>query len=447
LRAAGPIGPSRPPLPGAGQADVVVVGAGLTGLWAAYALRRLAPQRSVTVLEAEHVGFGASGRNGGWLSHLVPGNRARYATGPGGTGGAARLQAAMVAGIDEVLATCTREGIDADQHRGGNLVVATTPAGLHRLHEVRAADLRYGLGAEQSELLDARHTRERVDVHGAVGGLLHPMVARVDPAKLVTGLAAAVERLGGVIHERTLVKAVAPGRVQTSRGELAAGSVLVCTEGYGGPMLGRRSIIPINSSMIATEPLAGSDWQRIGWAGRECLSDAAHTFVYAQRTADDRIAIGGRGRPYRFGSGIARRGETHPRTVAELLGRLATFFPGVSFGVAHAWSGVLGVTRDWCATVRYDPGRGIGLAAGYAGHGVTAAHVAGRTLADLVLERDSDLVRLPWVGHRSRRWEPEPLRWLGVTASLRMMAGADDAEARTGRPSRRAALLGRLLGQ
>ena len=233
----------------------MVVGAGLTGLWAAYALRRLAPRRSVTVLEAEHVGFGASGRNGGWLSHLVPGNRARYAAGPRGIDGAVRLQAAMVAGIDEVLATCARESIDADQHRGGHLVVATTPAGLHRLHQVRAADLRYGLAADQSELLDAGRTGRRIDVHGAVGGLLHPMVVRVDPAKLVTGLADAVERLGGVIHERTRVDEVGPGRVLTARGELAAGSVLVCTEGYGGPLLGRRSIIPINSSMIVTEPL------------------------------------------------------------------------------------------------------------------------------------------------------------------------------------------------
>jgi glycine/D-amino acid oxidase-like deaminating enzyme len=407
LRAAGRTGPTRPPLPGAGQADVVVVGAGLTGLWAAYALRRSAPQRSVTLLEAEHVGFGASGRNGGWLSHLVPGNRARNAAGPGGTGGAVRLQAAM--------------------------------------REVCAADLRYGLGAEQSELLDARCTRERVDVQGAVGGLLHPMVARVDPAKLVIGLAAAVERLGGVIHEQTRVQAVAPGRVLTSRGELVAGSVLVCTEGYGAPMLGRRSIIPVNSSMIATEPLAGSDWQRIGWTGRECLSDAAHTFVYAQRTADDRIAIGGRGRPYRFGSGIAVRGETHPRTVAELLGRLRTFFPGVSFEVAHAWSGVLGVTRDWCATVRYDPGRGIGLAAGYAGHGVTAAHVAGRTLADLVLGRESELVDLPWVDHRSPRWEPEPVRWVGVHGMYRLFRLADRWEERRG--AQRTSLLARVGGR
>ena len=445
LCSAGQTAPTRPPLPGPGETDIAVVGGGFTGLWAAYALRRLAPQRSVTVLEAEHVGFGASGRNGGWLSHLVPGNRARYSAGPGGHAAVARLQGALITAIDEVLATCTREGIDADQHRGGQLTVATTHAGLHRLRAERDADLRYWLRPDQSELLDAGAVRDRIEVTGAAGGLLHPMVVRVDPAKLVTGLAAAVERLGGVIHERTRVRAAGPGRVATDRGELRAESVLVCTEGYGGPLLGHRSIIPINSSMIVTEPLAAADWARIGWAGRECLSDAAHTFVYAQRTADDRIAIGGRGRPYRFDSGIAARGETHPRTVAELTDRLRTFFPAVPFEVSHAWSGVLGVTRDWCATVRYDADRGLGVAAGYAGHGVTAAHLAGSTLADLVLGRDSDLVGLPWVDHRSPRWEPEPVRWLGVHGMYRLFRLADAWEERHG--AERTSLLARLGGK
>ena len=448
LRATGRTAPTRPPLPGSGETDVAVVGAGFTGLWAAYALRRLAPERSVTVLEAEHVGFGASGRNGGWLSHLVPGNPARFASGPGGHAAATRMQAALVTAIDDVLAACAREGIDADQHRGGHLAVATTRAGLHRLRAQRDLDLSYGLRPDQCELLDAGGVRDRIDVAGAVGGLAHPMVVRIDPAKLVTGLGAAVEGLGGVIHERTRVQAVEPGRVRSDRGELAAGSVLVCTEGYGGPLLGPRSIIPVNSSMIVTEPLTEADWARIGWDARECLSDAAHTFVYAQRTADDRIAIGGRGRPYRFNSGIAAGGETSPRTVAELSGRLRTFFPDVPFTVAHAWSGVLGVTRDWCATVRYDADRGLGVAAGYAGHGVTAAHLAGTTLAELVLGRSSERVGLPWVDHRSPRWEPEPVRWLGVHGMYRLFRLADSWEERRGadRTSLLARLGGRLAG-
>ena len=203
--------PTRPPLPGPGSTDIAIVGAGLTGLCAAYALRRLAPDRSVTVLEAEHVGFGASGRNGGWLSHLVAGDRARYAAGPGGLDGAVRMQAAVLAGIDEVLDLCAREGIEAEQHRGGHLAVATTPAGLHRLRAAQQADLRYGLAREQSQLLGARATRDRIDAHGALGGLWHPMVVRINPAKLVTGLAAAVQRHGAVIHERTRVHRVEPG--------------------------------------------------------------------------------------------------------------------------------------------------------------------------------------------------------------------------------------------
>ena len=349
LHAAGRTAPTRAPLPGAGQADVVIVGAGLTGLWAAHALRRLAPQLSVTLLEAEQVGFGASGRNGGWLSHLVPGNRARYAAGPGGVDGAVRLQAAMLAGIDEVLAVCRREGIEADLHRGGNLVVATTPAGLHRLRDVRDADRRYGLTGPQSELLDARRTRDRVDVHGAVGGLLHPMVARLDPAKLVTGLANAVQLAGAVIHERTRVHTVAPGGVRTDRGDVAAGSVLVCTEGYGGPLLGARSLIPVNSSMIVTEPLSERDWaaHRLGRTG---VPQRLRAHLHLRPAHGRRPDRGRRARPaVPLQLAIEASGQTHPHTVRELLARLNGYFPGVPFEVAHAWSGVLGVTRDWCA--------------------------------------------------------------------------------------------------
>ena len=355
---------------------MAIVGAGLTGLWAAYALRRLAPHRSVTVLEAEHVGFGASGRNGGWLSHLVPGNRARSPPDRAGIAGAARLQAAMVAAIDEVLAawparastpTCTGAATWCRDHPGRPAPAAPGPGGRPALRPAPRAVRAAG----------RRRTRERIDVHGAVGGLLHPMVVRIHPAKLVTGLAAAVERQGAVIHERTRALASSPGRVRTDRGELRAGMVLICIEGYGGPLLGRRSIIPVNSSMIVTEPLAGRDWARIGWAGRECLSDAAHTYIYAQRTADDRIAIGG-------GAGRTATTPGSPRAVRRTPAPCGSCWPGCTRSSPRwrsRWPtpgpGVLGVTRDWCATVRFDPERGLGVAAGYAGHGVTAAYLAG----------------------------------------------------------------------
>ncbi len=433
---------ARAPLTSSDEVDVAVVGAGFTGLWTAYYLSRAAPQLRVAVLEAEHVGYGASGRNGGWLSHLMPGNRARYAAGAGGLGGVVALQRAMTQGVDEVLRVTEAEQIAADQHRGGNLVLASTPASLGRLRARREADLHYGLAPDESILLSAERTRSRVNADRVLGGVYYPGVARIHPAKLARGLARAVEAGGVTIYERSPAQQVRPGAVVTPRATLTARHVLVCAEGYAGPLLGRRRIIPINSSMIVTEPLSAAEWRRIGWESAECLSDAAHMFIYAQRTADDRIAVGGRGVPYRFGSGTGSDGATAERTARALRARLERYFPDADLRVAHAWSGVLGVTRDWCASVRHDPATSLGSACGYAGHGVTAANVAARTLVDLVLDRDTELTRLPWVNHRSPNWEPEPVRWLGVHGMYRLFRAADAWEERRG--SARTSLLARI---
>ena len=426
-----------------GAADEVVLGGGYTGLWAAYRLLEAEPGRSVVVCEAEHVGWGASGRNGGWLSHLVPGNPAVYARARG-TGAAVALQRAIVDGIDDVLDVCAREEIDVDAVRGGELDLATTPAGAARLAQRRAADLRFGLLDDEIVSLDAAAAHARVHAAGTRGALHYPAVTRIHPGKLVTGLAAAVERRGGVILEGTRVEAVEPGAVRTSAGTVAAGAVLICTEGYTP---GRR-LAPVNSSMIVTQRLSDAQWARIGWNARECLGDAAHVYCYAQRTADGRIAIGGRGAPYRFGSGTGGDGTTPRRTVQELLGRLRRLFPGVAFEVEHAWSGVLGVTRDWGASVAFDRATGIGSSSGYAGHGVTASAVAARTLVDLALSRDTPFTGLPWVDHASRPWEPEPIRYLGIHGMYRVFRLADAHEERTGRAttSPLARIGGRLAG-
>ena len=420
--------------------DLLVVGGGFTGLWTAYYAKRLDPGLSIAVLEAEQVGYGASGRNGGWLSALIPGNRAVYArSSPGGIGSVRDFQQELFASVDEVLQVCADEGIDADQHRGGNLVVATTPAGLTRLDARRAADLRFGYAGRDVVRLDEDAVRERVAVAPARGGLYYPDVARIDPAKLVVGLADRLRQAGVRISEGTRVVEISSGRVATPDGVVTADKVVCATEGYSGPLLGDRTVIPINSSMVVTEPLPDDCWDRIGWRDGECLSDSAHTFVYAQRTADGRIAIGGRGRPYRFRSGTGGSGDTHRRTVEELRGRLEQFFPGLDFPIAHAWSGVLGVTRDWCAGVRWDPAARVGSIRGYAGHGVTATNLAARTVVDRAFERRTPLVDLPWNEHDSGRWEPEPLRWVGVHSMYRLFRLADDWEER--RQSRRTSLL------
>ncbi|MFH8574241.1 NAD(P)/FAD-dependent oxidoreductase [Streptomyces sp. NPDC017993] len=419
-----------------GEQDLVIVGGGLTGLWAAYHAALDRPAAKITVLEAEEVGYGASGRNGGWLSPLIPGNRAVYAEaarkrGQDGAAAVASFQREMEGAIDDTLRVLEEEGIQADQHRGGHLRVATTPAAMKRLELTHAADLANGYRAEDLELLDAEAVTKRIAIRPALGGLLTRSTVRIDPAKLIHGLAAVVEAKGVRILEGTRATHIAPGAVTTERGSVRATTVLSCLEAYSGQIdsdargLGKRDIIPVNSSMIVTNRLPERVWERIGWQGRECLGDAAHTFVYAQRTADDRIAIGGRGTPYAFNSGTPGQGSVDARTVRTLSDRLQLFFPGVQFTIEHAWRGAIGVTRDWCAGITFDPATRIGVVRGFAGHGVTATHLAARTLLDRAAGRDSALTQLPWNDHDSGRWEPEPLRWLGVHAMYRLFGVAD----------------------
>lgn len=417
----------RPGLPGDIEVDVAIVGGGYSGLWTAYYLKTLQPDISVAVLEARFAGFGASGRNGGWLTNAVTGGRDQYVR-THGQQAAIDQQRASNGAVDEVIRVCRVEGIDADIVKGGELNIARTPAQLARLQEFAAAEAYWP--DTDIESLTAKQTAERVGVDGVLGGVWHPHCARVHPVKLVKGLAEAVERLGVKIYEDTEVIEISPGRAHTARSIVRAQHVIRATEGFTANLAGHhRQWLPMNSSMIVTEHLPSQLWESIGWTRGEVLGDFAHVYMYAQRTVDDRIAFGGRGVPYRFGSQIDSSGETHSRTVKSLASLLREFFPSIAdVQVAHAWSGVLGVPRDWAATVGIDRSSGLGWAGGYVGTGVTSTNLAGRTLADLILERNTDLTRLPWVGHRARQWEVEPLRWLAVRGIYGLYRYADSVE-------------------
>jgi len=426
------------------------VGAGYTGLWTAYYLLEADPSLRVVVLEAETAGFGASGRNGGWCSALFPAALSKLARLPGSGREAALAQhAAMRAAVDEVLRVAAVEDIDAHARKGGTVVLARNPAQL-RAARVEVAEARtWGRDEHDLRLLDADEARSRLGASDTLGGTFTGDCAAVHPARLVRGLARAVERRGGQIHEQTRVTSIGPGRAVTEHGTVRADVVVRATEGYTPTLDGQeRTMVPVYSLVVATAPLTAATWDRIGLHDRETFSDHRHLIVYGQRTADDRLVFGGRGAPYHFGSRIEPGFDRVERVFAALRRTLVDLFPDVAGrGFTHAWGGPLAIPRDWTASVGLDLGTGIGWAGGYVGDGVATTNLAGRTLADLVLRRDTAITRLPWVGHRSRRWEPEPLRWLGVTAALRTMAAADAEEVRTGRPSRRAALLGRLLGR
>jgi glycine/D-amino acid oxidase-like deaminating enzyme len=420
----------RSSLPGPEEADVCIVGAGYTGLWTAYYLKLARPSLRVVVLEAAFAGFGASGRNGGWVTAEPIGSRQRYARGPGGAAGVRNLEAALRSTVDEIGRVCATESIDCDFVQGGRLSVATTTAQLARMRAALEASRAWGDGQDVLAFLSGPELAERIKIAGALGALFAPHSARIQPASLVAGLAAAAERHGVIIYEATPVTAIEPHLARTVFGDVRARIVLRCTEGFTARLPGlHRTLLPMNSSMVVTEPLDDATWQQIGWTGMETLADEAHAYIYAQRTADNRIAIGGRGVPYRFGSAVDDRGETSPQTVESLRAILGRLFPAAATArLEHAWSGVLGVPRDWCAAVNYNPGTGLGWAGGYCGHGVLAANLAGRTLTDLVAGEKSDLTALPWVGYRSRTWEPEPARWAGVHGLYALFRTADRLE-------------------
>ncbi|MFG3710021.1 NAD(P)/FAD-dependent oxidoreductase [Micromonospora sp. NPDC047730] len=437
----------RPPLTGDADADVVIVGAGYTGLWTAYYLAVADPTLRITVLEAQVAGYGASGRNGGWCSALFPTSLPALAR-RHGRDAAIAMQRALHATVAEVGRVVAAEGIDCDWAYGGTVMLARTAPQLDRARAAVAEARAYGLGPEDLALLDADEATARCAAEGVRGGTYTPHCAAVHPARLVRGLALAVERRGVTIHEGTRVTRIRPGAAVTPAGTVRAPVVVRATEGYTPGLPGqRRAVAPVYSLMVATAPLPAATWARIGLAERETFSDHRHVIVYGQRTADGRLAFGGRGAPYHFGSRVSPAHDREPAVFAALRRTLGELFPvlGPDVPVTHTWGGPLGVARDWAASVGFDRADGLAWAGGYVGDGVGTSNLAGRTLADLIRGERTDLTALPWVNHRSPKWEPEPLRWLAVNAGLRLMFSADAAENRTNRPSRRATLFTRLL--
>ena len=428
----------RRALGGDTTADVAVVGAGLTGLWTAYYLLERDPSLRIAVLEKHIAGFGASGRNGGWCSALFPASTAALAR-EHGRDAALAMRRAMVDTVDEVGRVAAAEGVDCDFVRGGTLSLARTPL---QLEAARAEVLEArGYGVDDLSLI-------ATTVGGALGASVDPACARLHPAKLVRGLARVLEARGVAIYEQTEVLDWSAGSVTTTRGTVSAPHVVVATEGYGATLpKSRRSILPLYSLMIATEPLDDAVWADIGIEHGQTFTDFRHLLVYGQRTADNRFAFGGRGARYHWGSAIRDGYDRVPRVFDHLRAALVDLFPqAAAAAVTHRWGGPLGVPRDWHAAVRYDPATGFGTAGGYVGDGLSTTNLAGRTLADLVTGTDSEIVHLPWVGHRSPRWEPEPLRFVGANLGTIAMGVADTEERFTRRPSITARLMGPLVG-
>jgi len=447
----------RPALDGDADVDVAIVGGGYTGLWTAYSLLKTDPSLSVMVIERDAVGFGASGRNGGWCVGEMAGELSG-AVAQSDRDGGIRMTRAVMDTVDEVGRVVAEEAIDCGFAKGGVLRLARTAPQLDRQRVWAEEMSAHGFGDSDVRSLDAGEAVDRLAATDVLGAVHFVQAARIQPARLVRGLADSVERLGGTIVEATAVTEIVPAtamrssvgtraKAVTSRGVVTANVVVRATDAYTRDLSGhRRTLVPLYSLMIATEPLPDEVWDEIGLREMETFSDDRRMVIYGQRTTDGRIAFGGRGAPYRFGSGIDAATEQSPEVHKKIAETLVELFPVLKdVAITHNWGGVLGVPRDWRPSVGLDHTTGLAWAGGYVGEGVAISNLAGRTLADLIVGTESDIVTLPWVQHRSRKWEPEPLRWLGINAARSLAARADDQEAAGNKPSRLSDFVDRLV--
>lgn len=417
--------------------DVVIAGAGFTGLWTALGILTNQPDAKVLVLEKHVVGYGASGRNGGWVSALFPTETPALIR-RHGHAAAQALRTQMAQTVDDVGRVASELGIECDFVKGGTTVLARTPVQLERARHHLAVTEELAM-----DRLEWREPSKTLQATHVLGATWTPDCARFNPWKLVRGLADAVEKRGGVIREMTAARGLHPGRVQTEHGDLRTTTVIDALEAYRASLPRRRRMtLPLYSLMIATEPLPDAVFDEIGLAHGETFADYRRLIIYGQRTADNRIAFGGRGAPYHFGSRIRPSFDRVPRVFDALQATLVEMFPVLATAtITHRWGGPLGIPRDWHARVVFDQEQRIGVAGGYVGDGVGLSHLAGSTLADLVTGVDSPRTKLPLVDTQWPLWEPEPLRYAGSMAGIIGTSLTDRIEDTTGRES----LLGRLL--
>ena len=418
----------RPPLEGDTSVDVAIVGGGFTGLWTAYYLTERNPSLSILVIEREICGFGASGRNGGWAVGELAAGFDAYAR-RSNPDAARRLLEHVHGAVDEIGRVAATEAIDCGFAKGGVIRFARSPAQAERQVAEIEANRAHGIGADIIRLLEPEEVRRFARPTDLHGGIFYAPCAALDPARLVRGLAAVVESRGVRIVEQTGATAIRAGSVTTTGGRVSARAVIRATEAYTRDLPGkRRTLVPLYSLMIATEPLDAATLAEIGLDTRPTFADDRYAVIYGQRTADNRIAFGGRAIPYLYGSRIDPATERDRRSHDLVRSALVDIFPVLrDVAITHEWGGVLGAPRNWVPAVRYDPRTGLGTAGGYVGEGVAPSNLAGRTLADLITGTESELTELAWVGIKSRSWEPEPLRWLGVRGTRAVMAWADRA--------------------
>ena len=411
------------------EVDIAIVGGGYTGLWTAWYLKQIDPGLNIAILEAEIAGFGASGRNGGWCAAFLSGIE-HWFSDPDARDGAVRLQRQMFDAVTEVGRVAQHESIDCHFEQAGALEVAVLPAQLKRLREELEYMHGQGFSDKDYRWLSADETRGILNIDQSLGGLLMSHCATIHPARLARGLAEAVEKRQVRLFEQTPVVEITGRQLRTPRGNVTAQTIVLATEGYTNTLPSQqRRLIPVHSMMVVTEPLDAEQIEAIGSPARYAFGNLDHIVTYGLLTEDNRIAFGCRG-SYHYGSKIHRfdPAEAEFDIVRKTLLRFFPVLEGIQF--THAWGGAMGVSRTLRPSVNHNPATGLAWAGGYFGNGVGATNLAGRTMADLILGQDTERVDTPWVNPPDSydKWEPEPIRWMGINARRQLMQLADKAE-------------------
>lgn len=440
---------ARPALEQDLDVDVAIIGAGYTGLWTAYYLKRHKPELNIAIVEAQTAGFGASGRNGGWLMGNMLGEDRLLA-------GLSPLQRRasydLLHGIpDEVASVLEREGIDCDYRKGGVLYCAA------RYPEQEASlrgylDSLYAQGLNEADYrwLSPEQLAGQIRIANPYGGIQATHCATIHPAKLVRGLARAVERMGVKIYENSPVEHWQSGSLRTAKAAVRCRWLVPAVEGYAVTLapLGRYQL-PVQSLLVATEPLSAATWDEIGLSQGQAFGESSRQVTYGQRSADNRLVFGARG-GYQFGGRLRQDFDLTSSEVELRRYLFGELFPQLKHvEITHSWGGNLGMSRRFKPHMLCDRRSGIALSGGYGGEGVGASNLGGRTLADLILERDSELVHQPWVIPQGgldtlKAWEPEPLRWLGYNAIIQSFIHEDQTLANPGSAPWRRTLASRV---
>jgi glycine/D-amino acid oxidase-like deaminating enzyme len=417
-----------PPLAGDVEVDIAIVGGGFTGLWAAHFLLRAEPALKVAVIEREVVGFGASGRNGGFAMTLL--SRSLHdLLQTFGKEPARAAHEAVVRSIDAIGQFCTDYEVACDYQKNGFIGVATDDSQVPRIEADRQAA--EALGIAGVRYLPGEELRRHIQSPLFRCGLEEQACALLNPARLVRGLARVVRQQSAITYEQTPVERIDTAgekvSVCTPHGTVRADKVVLATNAYSVQFPEfRRAVVPLYSYIVLTEPLSEARWAAVGWQGRQGLEDKRTYIHYFRPTADGRILMGGEDAPYYYGSSIAPQHDRNPRLFAQLQRDLKAIYPQLEdVRCTHQWGGPVGVTVRFVPTFGTLQGGRVHYGFGYCGHGVGPAHLGGQILRDLVLGRQSEFTDLCFVREQALPFPREPLRYLGMNVVRRTLLAQD----------------------